>query len=92
MANAAGPSDQAGRTSRRVFAIWIVILALIGTVGVTVVLAIGGRPDPVELRAVAPLLGGKIEQPHHGVILLPQQPPIAKQVGISPRRRSRPPA
>lgn len=62
MAHAAGPSEpvsQAGRTPRRVFAIWIIILALVGTLGVTVILAIGGRPDPAQLRAVAPLLGGE---------------------------------
>ena len=62
MANAAGtggPVAQAGRVPRRAFAIWIVVLALAGVIGVTAILAIGGRPDPSALRAVAPLLGGE---------------------------------
>jgi hypothetical protein len=62
MASATGsiePVSQTGRTPQRVFAIWIAILALVGVVGVTAILAIGGRPDPAALRAVAPLLGGE---------------------------------
>lgn len=51
--------SQAGRTPRRVFAIWIATLALIGVIGVTAILAIGGGPDPAALRGVAPLLGGE---------------------------------
>jgi hypothetical protein len=43
--------------SRRL-AIWIVIASLIALGGVTAVLAVGGGPDPVGLRAAAPLLGG----------------------------------
>lgn len=45
-------------SSRRSLAIWIVVVSVIALCGVTAVLAIGGRPDPSPLRAVAPLLGG----------------------------------
>jgi hypothetical protein len=47
----------ASAASCRVFAIWILALSLIGWAGTVAVLAIGGRPDPAALRAVAPLLG-----------------------------------
>lgn len=53
------PVSHAGRTPQRVFAIWIAALALVGVVGVTAILAIGGGPDPAALRSVAPLLGGE---------------------------------
>ena len=62
MANTTGliePVFRSGRTPQRVFAIWIAILALVGVIGVTAILAIGGRPDPAALRGVAPLLGGQ---------------------------------
>lgn len=45
-------------SSPRILAIWIVVVSLIALGGVTAVLAVGGRPDPPGLRAVAPLLGG----------------------------------
>jgi len=45
-------------TSRRIFAVWIVIVSLIALGSVIAVLAIGGRPDPSALRAAAPLLDG----------------------------------
>ncbi len=38
---------------------WIVVVALVALGGVIAVLAIGGRPDPSALRAVAPLLDGE---------------------------------
>ena len=38
--------------------VWIAIVTLIAWAGVIAVLAIGGRPDPPALRAVAPLLDG----------------------------------
>jgi hypothetical protein len=43
--------------SRRSLAHWIVVPSLLALIGVTAVLAIGGRPDPASLRAAAPLLG-----------------------------------
>lgn len=43
---------------RRVLMAWIVVVSLIALAGVIAVLAIGGRPDPTELRAAAPLLDG----------------------------------
>ncbi|MFK2918910.1 glycoside hydrolase family 2 [Dyella koreensis] len=43
---------------RRVLSIWIIIVSLVALGGVIAVLAIGGRPDPSELRAAAPLLDG----------------------------------
>lgn len=43
---------------RRILIVWIAILSLIALGGVTLVLAIGGRPDPAPLRAAAPLLDG----------------------------------
>ena len=42
---------------RRIF-VWIVIVTLIALASVIAVLAVGGRPDPPALRAVAPLLDG----------------------------------
>src|SRR6478752_2595870 len=45
-------------TSRRILAVWIVIVSLIALGSVIAVLAIGGRPDPSALRAAAPLLDG----------------------------------
>ena len=59
MANANGSSESgmAPAAPGRVFAIWILALSLIGWAGTVAVLAIGGRPDPAALRAVAPLLG-----------------------------------
>jgi len=48
----------ARRLSPRTLAIWIVVLSLLGIAGVIVTLAIGGRPDPAALRAVAPQLDG----------------------------------
>jgi hypothetical protein len=38
--------------------VWIAIVTLIALAAVIAVLAIGGRPDPAALRAVAPLLDG----------------------------------
>src|ERR1051325_4189102 len=43
---------------RWVLVVWIVIFTLIMLGAVMAVLAIGGRPDPPALRAVAPLLDG----------------------------------
>jgi hypothetical protein len=43
---------------RRILVVWIVIVSLIMLGAVIAVLAIGGRPDPLALRAVAPLLDG----------------------------------
>src|SRR5262245_29255906 len=43
---------------RRTLVVWIVIVTLIALGGLIVVLAIGGRPDPSAVRAVAPLLDG----------------------------------
>ena len=43
---------------RRILEAWIVIVTLTALGGVIAVLAIGGRPDPAALRAVAPLLDG----------------------------------
>ena len=43
---------------RQILVVWIVIVTLILLGGVIAVLAIGGRPDPPRLRAVAPLLDG----------------------------------
>lgn len=41
---------------QRALAILILVLSLLAIAGVTAVIAIGGRPDPAGLRAVAPLL------------------------------------
>lgn len=43
--------------TRRTLMICIVLVSLLALGGVIAVLAIGGRPDPSNLRAVAPLLG-----------------------------------
>lgn len=57
-AHPASASGKALNSSRRTLTIWIVSITLIALGGVIAVLAIGGRPDPPALRAVAPLLGG----------------------------------
>src|SRR5438552_12775722 len=57
----AEPASSIGKalnSPRRILVVWIVIVTLIALSGVIVVLAIGGRPDPPALRAVAPLLDG----------------------------------
>lgn len=43
---------------RRIVEVWIVVVSLVALAGVIAVLVIGGRPDPVSLRAAAPLLDG----------------------------------
>jgi hypothetical protein len=45
-------------TTQRTLVIWIVMATLIALGVVAAVLDIGGRPDPPELRAAAPLLDG----------------------------------
>jgi hypothetical protein len=57
-AEPASTIGQALDSPRRILVVWIVIVTLIALGGVIAVLAIGGRPDPSTLRAVAPLLDG----------------------------------
>lgn len=63
MASAARSTDSSSSlgtpsgVSQRMLLIGIVVASLLALVGVIAVLAIGGRPDPSELRASAPLLG-----------------------------------
>ncbi len=42
----------------RTLLVWIVVLTLLAWICTAVVLAVGGRPDPARLRAVAPLIDG----------------------------------
>src|SRR3954463_3498372 len=57
-AEAASTIGKALDSSRRILVIWMVMVTLIALGAVIAVLAIGGRPDPSTLRAVAPLLDG----------------------------------
>src|SRR5678816_1862853 len=54
MRSATSPAEPASA----ILVFWIVVVALIALGGTSVVLAIGGRPDPPTLRAAAPLLDG----------------------------------
>lgn len=57
MATSTGFPSAAPFRQRTLFQ-WIVLLTLLAWVFTAVVLAIGGRPDPARLRAVAPLIDG----------------------------------
>ena len=50
--------NKAHHLPRQTVLVWIILTSLITLGGTIAVLAIGGRPDPPALRAVAPLLGG----------------------------------
>jgi hypothetical protein len=54
MRSATSPAEPASA----ILVFWIVVVTLIALGGTSVVLAIGGRPDPPTLRAAAPLLDG----------------------------------
>jgi len=56
--DAAFPVGSTIESTRRTFVLGIVIVTAMTLVGVIAVLAIGGRPDPISLRAAAPLLDG----------------------------------
>jgi hypothetical protein len=58
LAEAVSTIGKALNPPRRILVVWIVIVTLIALGGVIAVLAIGGRPDPSALRAIAPLLDG----------------------------------
>jgi hypothetical protein len=54
----ASNESSTARAAPRTLVIWIVIASLLALIGTTAVIAIGGQPDPAEVRAAAPLLGG----------------------------------
>jgi hypothetical protein len=56
--DAAFPVGSTIESTRRPFVLGIVIVTLMALAGVIAVLAIGGRPDPISLRAAAPQLDG----------------------------------